>query len=63
MQQKRTGSISSQPGTPQNKFDPKLKHLLMEEQRENMEKAARDVAEAREKAMLTYKATSNIVMP
>jgi hypothetical protein len=63
MQQKRTGSVSSQPGTPQNRFDPKLKHALMEEQRENMEKAARDVAEAREKAMATYKATSNIVMP
>lgn len=35
----------------------------MDQQKEDMEKAARDVAEAREKAMASYKQTSNIVMP
>jgi hypothetical protein len=35
----------------------------MDMQKDEMEKAARDVAEAREKAMATYKQTSNIVMP
>lgn len=63
IQQKRTGSVSSGPGTPQNRFDPKLKHKLMDEQNEKIAKADRDVAEAREKAMASYKQTSNIVMP
>jgi len=35
----------------------------MAHQQEGMEKAARDVAEAREKAMAQFKSTSNILMP
>lgn len=33
------------------KFDPKLKAALLNEQKEEVEKAKRDVAEAREKAL------------
>jgi len=51
MRSQRTGSVGSQPGTPQNKYDPKLKRALMAHQEAEMEKAARDVKEAREKAM------------